>query len=510
MSEEWTIGERRPSTVSDWKKLIQDFRDQFPYDPLTALIVETFANSIDAKATTIDIQVENNTYKILDNGNGMAPYEFKEYHNVASLTKRRGETIGFAGVGAKVFLDRAEHTITETKSRNFNGATHWAFYAESLEWEPVVALNKVNYPTGTYVEVKLRTDEDISKLNPQFVKKALQQYYNAILLGYYHTKTVTINGREIEPWQVPEGEVDKRKEFELRYGGHRVKGFLVKSTKALPEEFQGPFVVVYGKTVMQWWFHQFPLSGETFYGLILADHLIDILRTSKSDFERTSMLWKKFHGKMGQVLSKWLDEIGAKPRLAPLPTDLDQLSRELERSINQLLRMPELAELANTIFQNIVQRAVAIRSESGEPIGAETEGMQKTTGTLGGSGVGEGVDTAGEDEGKGVAEDKSGLTPIERVRRRLRGGVKIGYDEQPGNPSEGWIDPGRQAIIINIGHSAWKVADGLTLQARDERVRVYHMLRAVFSTLVEESGVESPRETLAKLFSSWYDSYIRS
>jgi len=509
MSEEWTIGIRRPSTVSDWKKLIQDFRDQFPYNSLTALIVETFANALDAKATKIEIHVDGNMYKILDNGNGMTPYEFKEYHNIASLTKRRGEGIGFAGVGAKVFLDRAEHTITETKSRNFSGTTHWAFYGDSLEWEPITPLNKVDHPTGTYVEVKLRNEEDISELNPQFIKKVLQQYYNATLLGYYNVRSVTINEREIEPWQVPESEVEKRKEFELKYGRHRIKGFFVKSTRALHEEFQGPFIVVYGKTVMQWWFRQYPLGGETFYGLILADHLIDILRTSKSDFERTSMLWKKFHGKMGQILSEWLDEIGAKPKLPSLPTDLERMSRELEKSINQVLRMPELADLANTIFQNIIQRTVAIQSKSGELTGSEMEGRQKTTGTLGGLGEGKGVDTIGDEEGKGFAEDESGLTPIERVRRRVRGGIKIGYDEQSENSLEGWIDPGKQAIIINTGHPAWKVADGLTLQARDERVRVYHILRAVFAILVEEAGIESPKETLAKLFSCWYNSCIR-
>ena len=509
MSEEWAIGVRRPSTISDWKKLIQDFRDQFPYDPFTALIVETFANALDAKATRINIQVDGNLYKILDNGNGMTPYEFKEYHNIASLTKRRGEGIGFAGVGAKVFLDRSEYTITETKSRIFNATTRWAFHGESLEWEPIVNLNKVDHPTGTYVEVKLKNREDIRKLNPKFVKEVLQQYYNAILLGYYHVKRVIINRREVEPWKVPENEIEKSKEFKFRYGGHRIKGFLQKSTRGLPEEFQGPFIVVFGKTVTQWWFRQYPLNGDTFYGLILADHLIDILRTSKSDFQRTSMLWKKFHGKMGRMLSDWLDEIGAKPKLPPPPTDLDMMFKDIEKSINKILRMPELADVANTIFQNIIQRTIAIRSGKGELGGTQMQGRQVTTGTIGGLGEGKGVDTLGDSEGKGVIEDESGLTPIERVRRRVRGGVRIGYDKRPADSLEGWIDPGKQAIIINTGHPAWKVADGLTLEARDERVRVYHILRVVFGTLVEEVGIESPKETLKKLFSAWYNTWVR-
>jgi hypothetical protein len=509
MSNEWSIGGRRPSTVSDWRKLIQDFRDQFPYDPFSALVVETFANALDAKATRIDIQVEDNLYRILDNGSGMSEHDFREYHNVASLTKTRGETIGFAGVGAKIFLDRAERIITETKSRDFYGATQWAFYGESLEWEPVGTASRTNYPTGTYVEVRLTNTDDINKSNPEFVRTLLQQQYNPALLGFYHLRSVTLNGRDIEPWRVPENQVDKQREFDFRYGGHRIRGFLIRSNRTLPEEFQGPFIAVYGKKIRQEWFKQYPINSETFYGLILADHLIDILRTSKSDFERTSWLWKRFHGKMGRLLSDWLDEIGSKPRPPPTPTDLDRMSKELEKSINDVLRMPELVDFANRIFQNMIQRAVAIQSTVGETVGTQTEGAQQTAGTLSGPSEGMGVATAGDDEGKGIVEDESGMTPIERARRRVRGGVRIGYDEQPANLLEAWIDPGKPAIIINTGHPAWKVADGLTLQAGDERVRVYHILRSVFNTLAEEGGKESREESLAKLFSCWRNSYLR-
>jgi hypothetical protein len=511
MSEDWAIGKRQSSTVSDWKKLIRDFRDQFPYDSMTALIVETFANALDAKATKIDIFVDNNTYRISDDGKGMTLHDFKEYHNIASLTKRRGEGIGFAGVGAKVFLDRAEYTITETKSRDFSGATRWAFYDELLQWEPIQTSNKVESSTGTYVEVKLKIDEDVSKLNPLFVKETLQQYYNAVLLGYFFAQHVFVNGKEVEPWRVSEEEIEKKKELDFRYGGHRIKGFLIKSTKTFPAEFQGPFVVVFGKTVNQEWFRQYPLCPETFHGMILADHLIEILRTSKSDFERTSMLWKKFHGKMGQVFSSWLDEIGAKPRPPPV-SDLDEMTKELERSVNEILKMPELTDLANTIFQNIIQRTTAVKSEKAEATGSQIEGSQITTGTIGGQDEGKGVATIGDEPGMGIAEDVSGIDPIERVQRRIRSGIKIGYDERsdpPQNSLEGWIDPGRQTIIINQGHPAWKVADGLTLQARDERVRVYHTLRTVFATLVEEAGMEAPKETLAKLFSCWHNRWIK-
>ncbi|MEM2914423.1 MAG: ATP-binding protein [Candidatus Bathyarchaeia archaeon] len=509
MPEEWVIGRRQASTVSDWKKLIQDFRDQFPYNPLTALIVESFSNSVDAKATRIDIYVKGDTYRIVDDGKGMSMQDFREYHNIASLTKRRGEGIGFAG--AKVFLDRTEYVITETRSRSFNGATRWGFRGESLEWEPIPTSNRLPYFTGTYVEAKLKYDEDIDNMNANFIEKVLQIYFNAILLGFYNVRRVTINEKEVLPWKIPEEEIETRKDFELRYDNHTVKGFIVKSTKALPDEFQGPFIVVFGKAVMQSWFKQYPIQHNSFYGLILADHLIEILRTSKSDFERTSKLWRRFQAKIGQLLSDWLDEIGAKPKLLPVPSNLERMSRELEKTINDILSMPEFSSLANMIFQNIVRRTVAIKSVKGELVGLEVEGHQETTGTLGGPGEGKGLYTIGDEEGRGVVESESGSTPIERVRRRVRGGIKIGFDEQPINNHEGWLDLGNQVIIINTGHPAWKIAEGLSILGRAEHVMVYHILRTVLNVLVEEAGIEKEtqaKEIQAKLLFQWYDSYI--
>ncbi|MGD0070150.1 MAG: ATP-binding protein [Candidatus Bathyarchaeia archaeon] len=510
MSTTWKIGVRQLSTVSDWKKLIRDFRDQFPYDPLTALIVETFANAVDAGATKIEIElIGDNVYRIKDNGSGMSQAVFKEYHNIASLTKKRGETIGFAGVGAKIFLDRAESIVTETKSKSFKGATHWAFYGDSLEWKPIHMAGRVKTPVGTFVQVGLKTEEDKSKLTPRFVAEVLQQQYNAILMGYYAVKNVEVNGKRILPWKVPKSEIEQKKELLFKYGKNRIKGFIVKSTKSLPEDYQGPFIVVHGKTVNQEWFRQYPLRSDTFYGLIQADFLIAILRTSKSDFERTSMIWKKFCGKMASVLSQWLDDIGAKPTRGITENDLTKMSEEIEKSINKVLKMPEFKSIANTLFQNIIQQNVAVKNAQSELMGEETNGAQRTAGTTGGQGGGEGTTTMGDEEGSGFVENPDGTVPIEKAQRRVRGLVKLGFEEKPDDVLEGWADPAQKAIIINIGHPAWKIADELTLQSKSEHVRVYHVLRTVFSTLVDEVATETPKETLTKLFSSWYDSCIK-
>lgn len=510
---EWIIGKRKLSTVSDWKKLIGDFRDQFPYDAVTALIVETFANSLDAAATRIDIEIVGDIYKIMDNGKGMTQNEFEEYHNIASLTKRRGGGIGFAGVGAKIFIDKADYIITETKSREFYGATHWAFYGGSLEWIPISVQYKIKYPTGTYVEIKLKDYEDKKKLTPSFAEKVLRQQYNSILLGYYGRKSVTINGKEIEAYKIPNDDIEKKEKFNFKDGSHYIRGYFIKSKKPLPEDFQGIHIVVYGKKVREEWFKQYPIESEKITGLVLADYLVEILRTSKSDFDRTSMLWKKFYVKMESVLFEWLDKIGARPKPPKIDLTEDRSTRELEKSINEILKMPEFRELTENIFQNLIKRRVAIRSIKGNEMGSLTDGMQKTTGTLGGPGSGERVETEGPEEGKGYREDEKGDEPIERVRRRVRAGIHIGCDNKPNELQEAWvgIDPhtGREGVIINTGHPAWKVADGLSFQGKAEHVRIYHILRTVITTLVEESGVENPKKIIANILDRWFKEYVR-
>lgn len=503
----WKIGERRPSTVH-FLKLIQTLRDQFPYNALTALIVETFANSLDAASSRIDIFVGNNFFKILDNGKGMDYEEFTDYHNVASLSKKRGEGIGFAGVGAKIFLDRAEYVFTETKDKRFHAATYWAFYGESLQWVPKQVQNLVPYTTGTYVEVKLKKADDRTALTTLFVKETLQQHYNAVLLGHYGEKRITINGEILKPWSPDTEAIEIKKEFIVKVRKFSVKGFLIKSTKEVNEAFQGPQIIVHGKTICPYWFRQYPTYTECFTGMIFADFLIDILTTSKSDFDRTSMLWKLFHSRVGKVVGTWLDEIGAKPKPPEPSDDLSLLSQKIEKTINELLKLPEFTDLANSIFQNILERTIGIRSELGEHKGVEVEGGQTTKGSLEGSKKGEGLSTVGPNDEIGVMENEQGEAPLERLRRRVRGGIKIGYEERPEELLEAWINPETQTITINKGHPSWKVAEGLSVQATSEHVTVYHMLRSVFKLLAEEAGTESPDKTVRDLFLSWYEHFI--
>jgi len=500
-SDSWKIGDRRISEVH-MKKLIWDLRVQFPYNALTAFIVETFANSLDAGSTRIDIFIGKDVFKILDNGKGMNEEEFTEYHNLASLNKTRGEGIGFAGVGAKIFLDKVYHVFTETKCKKQHTATIWAFHGESLVYEKVSVQNRVTYDTGTYVEVKLKDVDDIKDLTIMFVKDTLLRYYNAVLLGYYGEKLITVNNEVLKPFNPNPETIEFKKEFLVKIGKNNVKGFLIKSKSEIIESFQGPQIVVYGKTIIPYWFNQYPNYNKFFTGIFFADFLIKILTTSKSDFDKSSKLWRQFN-KVGKAVGDWLDEIGAKDKLPKPSDDLSSLSHEIEKTVNELLKLPEFTEIANKLFQNIMEKNVVIKSDSGEIKGIELEGGQigKDSGS---SNKGDGFSTLGPNDNMGVLENEQGETSLEKFRRRVKSGIKISFTERPEILKEAWIDTSTQTVTINQGHPSWKVAEKLNF-AKSEQVTFYHMLRSVFRVLVEEAGVESPDKTIRDLFKSLYE-----
>lgn len=506
----WKIGETYQSMISDWKKLIIDFRDQFPYEPLTALIVETFANSIDAKATEIRIFVDKDKFIIKDNGKGMKEYEFFQYHNIASLTKTKGEGIGFAGVGAKTFLDRAEYIITETKSLDFYGASHWKFKDKIPEWKPINISNLLD-SNGTYVEIKLKEKEDKNKFNEKYVEDVLIDNYNTILLNYYGVEKVYINDKLIKGWTPKKEDIEFDKKISVQIGNQYPVLYLYKTKNKLPEKLQGTSIVVYGKNVLyNFWFNQYTSCGENIYGVIKADYLINILRTSKSDFDKTSMLWKNFHNKVGIAFGNWLREVGAIDTPRTTSPSLDKLYKDVESTINDVLKTPEFIDITNKIFQNILSKQTSIKSNESNTMGSLVPGGQITEGSFGGDSKSKGTITLGDDlEKEGLKEDRQGDTPIERVRRRIKGGISISYDSRPEDIREGWIDPLTQTIRINVDHPAWKIADGLTKVAKADHVRVYHLVRTVFTIIAKEIDEQNYEKLLSELLMKWHDLQIK-
>src|SRR3989338_2061711 len=124
----------------NFRNLIKDLAEMYPYDVTEVVVVELVANSLDAKAARISINYDskNKILVVEDDGTGMTTSQFDEYHDFAAGLKKKGTGIGFAGLGAKISFNVADRVVTETKSKSFSGGSDWCLESnKNLVWNDV-------------------------------------------------------------------------------------------------------------------------------------------------------------------------------------------------------------------------------------------------------------------------------------------------------------------------------------------------------------------------------------
>jgi hypothetical protein len=490
----------------EWRKVLDNFRSAYQsMSPEDILIVELIANCLDAGANHLSLSTRSDdsrfTLQIDDDGKGMrSKEEFERYHDLGSLTKTRGGAIGWAGIGAKLYLDKCDQVYTETRSSTFAGASRWTFRAQDKapHWDEVKPIGLVSSKTGTSVEVRPTGEVEPRSFSALNLQRLVLQNYNYALKPHGRAEA-EINGEKVSPID-PEQNAKSIHEidFELKTG-ETVTGKFFILDEAAPEGFELVSIVVHGKTIVDHYdFKQLARIKEIYRvsGYVRCDPLIQIVTTSKDSFNRKTPLWFEFNKQVGRRFASWLEKEGALSRLER-DTDLDQLASELGKDLNRVFSLPEIKELGLDLFQLLNRRNATIPDGAGGLKGSKTEGVQITTGTVGGPDGGSGVPTEGEEPGIGVRLDSTGdLNVSERVRR-TRGGIAIAYSKQPGRPERAWVDPGLRAIVINQANPAFQCADELAAIP-------YYTADCCFAVVTETIEAFEEREaTVGKLFSSF-------
>lgn len=487
----------------DILKVIENFVEMYPYSSAECVVIEAIANCLDAKANRIDVSVYTDkdgrkTFKVVDNGEGMTSEEFEEnYHALSISSKVKGEGIGFAGVGSKlylVFLSAGESIVTETKSESFHAASEITVIGDEPKWTYIDKRTLTN--KGTLYEVKLN-EEDANFLSKEKIIQIIQEYYNAILLGRYEDIIISFSEEQIKPWK-PELVNETATPIVFKIRGNEFRCYFGQARDDLNDR-QGLEIVVFGKKIKdrQWFDFDYLVRSHLrnkITGQILADGLASLLTTNKCDFrlQTNPRLWGSFRQKAYDAFGDWLEEIGAMEEHPIGETDpgLGSLCKKLEREVNKLLRDPVF--LGYNPFLKTQTRSTLIQSPSGDIGGEEVEGAQKTEGTLGGPGVGQGVEVTGLNEGKGIIESESGDKQGVSAMRRVRHGIAINLKDEPKNPKESWLTS--EAMVINIGHPVFLKCGVLGYPAETQ-----HILRCVFFTLLEYNPPQTFNETLDKL-----------
>ena len=468
------------------RNIINDFLEMYSADPEEVMVIESIANSLDAKPKNIIVNLKRtgtgDIYSIADDGRGMTENDFEDsYHGLALSTKEKGTAIGFAGVGGKLYLVMLEagHSIyTETKSSSFHGASEFTMKGDQAVWRRIAPKGKVQSRTGTFVEVTLRPDHSIDQPT---VESVVRDNFNTVLLGLYGNVQIHLNWKtesQLEPWK-PELESESEESLKVD-GSDCTASFWL--TKGKFDESRGLDLIILGKKIKshQWFNLEFEIKPEfarRITGFVTADPLAKLLTTNKQDLkvgnERT---WLSFKKQANEAFLTWLKEIGAlresqKPRSEELAA-----AHEVSEVINRMLKLPEFNAYNPYLRRTITN--TAIKSDKGELLVAEVEGQQGVSGTIGSGSTGGGIATVGGEEGKGFISSDTGTEIGERVRRKLRTGINVNVTERPDNKAESWLAP--EAIVINKAHPVYKKSE-----AQGNTQEIAHMLRCIFIELIQ-------------------------
>ena len=340
-------------TRVDLEHLLEDLRDAYPSSLEETILTEIIANSLDSGASRIAMTADpaQSTLTVVDNGSGMQRREMRQYHDIASSTKVRGQGIGFAGVGIKLGLLVCEEVLTETRRGSTHVATRWHLASHHrAPWHWVTPLGLVS-ERGTAVRLKLQTPLS-PLLDPGFVEGGLRRHFqplleplfDSFLVSHYSTGiALEVNGRALDrhPLSAPD-----QAPLAIRLARRRkpsALGYLSRHTAPLPEDQRGVAISTLGKVIKRgWdWLGVTSLQPERVNGLIEVPDLAASLTLNKGDFIRTGTrgaVYLAYRKAIQEAVSRQLEAWGdtragttdaSSRMMRPLERDLDRVLEEL-------------------------------------------------------------------------------------------------------------------------------------------------------------------------------------
>ena len=336
-------------TRVDLQHLLEDLRDAYTGALEETILTEAVANALDSGATRIRLLTSpaDATLTIVDDGRGMQRRELARFHDVAASTKRRGEGIGFAGVGIKLGLLVSREVITETRRGATHVATRWHLASRHRAPWKWITPPGMTASRGTAVRLTL-TNQLSPLLDAGYLEETLRRHFEPLLdpafddllrRHYRNGIGFEIDGRELARAGVLSSE---RAPISIRLGRRRTPsatGFIERHTFP-PDDREGIAISTFGKVIKRgWdWLGVTPPTRAHISGLIEAPDLAACLTLSKNDFIRIGTRGASYLGyrkAIQEVVSRQLAEWGdthdtdARPRTARLERDLERVLEDL-------------------------------------------------------------------------------------------------------------------------------------------------------------------------------------
>ncbi len=470
-------------TRVDLRHLLEDLRDAYSGAIEETILVEIVANSLDSGARHITFHTNpvDRTLTVVDDGRGMSRRELTRYHDLATTSKQKGKSIGFAGVGIKLGLLVCEEVITETRTARIHAATTW--HLSTRHKAPWKIIDPPGLVEETGTSISLHPDNPLSPLlDGGYVERVLREHYHPLfesafdeILKAYYPESVrfTVNGRVLLRLR----ETGERIPLSIRLKGKRkpsAVGYLVRSGEPLPESERGVAVSTLGKVIKRgWdWLGISPSEGDRIGGLIEVPPLAECLTLSKSNFIRAGVpgaTFLTYRKALQEVVSGQLAAWGAegekdlqrRRRIRPVERDLENILIELARVYPLLAALVERRRggqkkiaLGKSEGGPGAAAGDLLSSESGEEpdeaaVRPESSGAER-------NGVPPEQEESPPEEAEGRIPPSAALPSKTGRRRPARYGLHIQFEDRPEFPGLGRLV--ESTVFVNEAHPAYRRA----------------------------------------------------
>ena len=443
---------------------LENFCDAYE-DEHSIVVMEAMANTIDAKADMVNITLKNKSITFRDNGPGMNRKQFTKYHKISGSTKIKGRGIGFAGVGAKVYLAVWKNTIIHTETYGDDGAFESNMYVKHgrPKWDELDA-STTSRVRGTSYGVTLR-DNDYKRLQDK-IEDIIRDQFNFAMLNKL---TVYINDVKLEPW-------NPQHKFQT-HGIVKVNGIsfpvtLTVMSDDIPAKYRCLQYQVWGKTIttkkLDWIADVLEPYKNRIHVAIDAEKCSKYLKLSKNSF-------KSGHGPVSEMykhVEKWVHETLRKHGYVETQLGEVQRSAKLSNFFQKLFKNPEY-EWLNPNVRN------GSRSGGGTGIKILTPVINE-------------LDNESEETTEG---DKSEETAKDNENsKRVGRGLSITFTDRVGDKRDGWLDPENNNFVCNTQHPLY------SKYPKNEEARNQRVKSIIFSSLIKNGGDNKNSMSLADVF----------
>ncbi len=434
------VGEEFPIEV-DIMHALEDFLDAYD-DHAEMVVTEAIANAMDVKATQIDIKLggdmdERTWISFYNNGPAMNEQEFKKYHVLAKSSKTKGKGIGFAGIGAKVYLAAWPNTVIHTETSDGKTAYASDMFVKDNTLKAKYLKPIIKKP-GTLYKIKLK-QADYDHLVAEINYMISNIFDPAISNGL----KIQVSRKHIEPWK-PKSTFEE--EFKIKINKMVFNTILRVTNDELSDKKSYIQYHVTGKIITrkkpEWQYEIKPKFQKRIHAYVDATPIADRLNLNKTGFKsglKVGSIFKEVHSQIFSMLKRNGFVENREPK--------NWESNSLTKFFDKLFKDPKY-EFLNP------------DAKGGRGTGKGGTGNDSTGGTSGRNG-------------------KTGSN--EPTKPRGGGGLSIGYVTPDNDGRDGWLDPETNKLMINMNHPLY-IKYEQSIPARNQLV-----CRILTSVLIKNS-----------------------